>query len=226
LGSAIACRRAARFGVSPTTGPLPRCTRPDEIADHHQAGGNADPRAQGNAGKGVELGHRFNERQSRLDRTLGVVLVGLRIAEISEHPIAHILGDEPSIALHQLRAAALIGAKDAAQVLRIELRRQCGRADEVDEHHGELPALGGLRVRASRHRGWRNRGRAGVRNRLEQALAMPQRHTELFEIALGQLPEHLDVYFVVAENGLVAAKPEAAQPITDVHARVSTAPPR
>ncbi|HXA71859.1 MAG TPA: hypothetical protein VNW24_15490 [Stellaceae bacterium] len=55
---------------------------------------------------------------------------------------------------------------------------------------------------------------------------MPQRHTELFEIALGQLPEHLDVYFVVAENGLVAAKPEAAQPITDVHARVSTAPPR
>ena len=63
-------------------------------------------------------------------------------------------------------------------------------------------------------------------NRLEQALAMPQRHTELFEIALGQLPEHLDVYFVVAENGLVAAKPEAAQPITDVHARVSTAPPR
>jgi hypothetical protein len=37
---------------------------------------------------------RFDERQPRPDRSLGIVLVRLRIAELDQHPIAHVLGHE------------------------------------------------------------------------------------------------------------------------------------
>ena len=44
-GSAKACRRAARFGVSPTTDRC--CAEPRRsIADDHEPGGNPDPRLQ------------------------------------------------------------------------------------------------------------------------------------------------------------------------------------
>jgi hypothetical protein len=41
---------------------------------------------------------------------LGVVFVGLGIAEIGEHAVAHILGDETAVALDQIRAAAMVSA--------------------------------------------------------------------------------------------------------------------
>jgi hypothetical protein len=40
------------------------------------------------------------------------LLMGLGIAEIGKHAIAHLLCDEPAVALDQLRAAAVIGTDD------------------------------------------------------------------------------------------------------------------
>ena len=36
----------------------------------------------------------------------------------------------------------VVGADQLAQVLGVEAGRECGRADQVDEHHRELAALG------------------------------------------------------------------------------------
>ena len=103
FGSAIACRRAARFGVSPTT---PRsCASPDadEVADHDEPGGDADPHLQRRAGAVFELRHRLDHREPGMHGAFGVILVGLRIAEIGQHAVAHILGDETAVALRSAR---------------------------------------------------------------------------------------------------------------------------
>ena len=46
FGVASACSRAARFGVSPTTAALLRGALADQIADHGEPGGDAEPHAQ------------------------------------------------------------------------------------------------------------------------------------------------------------------------------------
>ena len=57
-------------------------------------------------------------------RSLGVVLVSLRIAEVDQHAVAHVLRDEAAEALHGLGNALLIGRNDLAEVFRVHARRQ------------------------------------------------------------------------------------------------------
>ena len=83
-----------------------------------------------------------DQLQPRPHRSLGVVLMGLRIAEVHEHAVAHVLRDEPAEAAHGLGDALLIGRNDLAQVLRVHAGGECRRTDEVREHHRDLAALG------------------------------------------------------------------------------------
>ena len=69
--------------------------------------------------------------------------MGLRIAEVDEHTIAHVLRHEAAEALHSLGNAFLIGRNDLSKVLRVHARGECRRADKVREHHRHLAALGG-----------------------------------------------------------------------------------
>jgi hypothetical protein len=123
LGSANACSRAARFGVSPTTPRSRAPPSPIRFADNYQPGGDPDPRRQRRACRGVETGHRFDQRQPGAHRPFGVVLIGPGIAKIGEHPVAHILGDKPAGALDDPGNAAVIGADHRPQILRVEPRR-------------------------------------------------------------------------------------------------------
>src|SRR5215472_4033957 len=66
----------------------------------------------------------LNERQSRPDRALGIVLVRLRIAEIHQHPVAHVFGHETIEPGDRLRDAFVIGADHRTQVFRVELGRE------------------------------------------------------------------------------------------------------
>ena len=56
---------------------------------------------KGDAGGGIELRHRFDQGEPGTHRALGVVLVRLRIAEIGQHAVAHVLGDEAAVALNR-----------------------------------------------------------------------------------------------------------------------------
>jgi hypothetical protein len=131
----------------------------------------------------------------------------LRITEIGERAVAHVLGHKAAGALDHLRAAALIGADDLAHVLGVEPRRQWRRADEVAEQHCQLPPLG---IRLTLRCTWRSRGRRGARlgiaqrrNSFEQPFAVPHRHAELLEVGVGQLGQYLMVDLVLAEYWLV-----------------------
>ena len=63
FGSAMPCRRAARFGVSPTIASLLRRTRTDQVTDHDQPGRNSDTGLQWSAR--LERGYRRDQLQPR-----------------------------------------------------------------------------------------------------------------------------------------------------------------
>ena len=70
--------------------------------------------------------------------------MGLRIAKIHEHPVAHIVRHEPAEAADGFRDTFPIGGNDLAQVLRVHAGGKCRRTDKVREHHRDLAALGGV----------------------------------------------------------------------------------
>ena len=84
---------------------LLRLAGPQKIADHHDPRRQADPHMQGVCRR-AQLGRGGNDRERRAHRVLGVVLVSLRIAEVGEHAVAHVFGDE-----------AAVGGDEAAQHL-------------------------------------------------------------------------------------------------------------
>ena len=119
LGNALQpCREVRRLADDAA---LLRLARSDQIADHDQSGRNADAGLQWRAG--LQPAYRLDQLQPRPDRPLSVILMGLRIPEIHEHAVAHVLRDEPAEALHGLGDALLIGGNDLAQVLRVHTRR-------------------------------------------------------------------------------------------------------
>ena len=67
--------------------------------------------------------------------------MGARVAEINERPVAHVFRDKPVIRRDGFGDRAVIRANHLAQILGIKPCRQCGRADKVAEHHGQLPPL-------------------------------------------------------------------------------------
>ena len=98
-------------------------SRSNQVANHDQTRRNANARLQGRAG--LQDADRSDQLQSCAHRSLGVILMGLGIAEVHEHAIAHVLRYEPAKALHSLGDAFLIGGDDLAQVLRVHTRREC-----------------------------------------------------------------------------------------------------
>ena len=66
-----------------------------------------------------------------------------RVAEISEHSVAHVLGDIPVEAPDAIGDGAMVCSDDLAQILGVEPYRQGRRAHEVAEHYRELAPLGG-----------------------------------------------------------------------------------
>src|SRR5215469_6019204 len=67
----------------------------------------------------------------------------LRVSEVRQHTVSHVLRDEAACLDNLLGAAAVIRANDLAQVLGIEASGESGRADEIAEHDRELATFGG-----------------------------------------------------------------------------------
>ena len=114
-----ACRKVRRLADD---GLLLRSARSDQVADDHQPGRDADARLQGRVG--LQSAYSSDQLQPCAHGPLGVVLVGLRIAEVDQDPVAHVLRDEAAEALHGLGDALLIGRNDLAEVFRVHARRE------------------------------------------------------------------------------------------------------
>jgi len=124
----------------------------DQIADDDQPSGNTDADGEPLRSAGLQAPHRRCYFEPRPHRPLGVVLMRPRKTEIGQHPVAHEFRDKAVIARDNAGNSVLIGADLLAQFLGVEPRRQGSRADQITEHHGQLPPLGGvLRRRTGRY---------------------------------------------------------------------------
>ena len=184
-------------------------SRPDEITDHDHAGGDAHPDLQRRAGRRHKPGHRVDEGEPRLHRMLGVVFARLRIAEIDQDAVAHVLGDETAVTLDRLGAASMIGADDGAQILRVQACRQRGRADQVAEHQGELAALGRI---CSRRRDW------GVEfaDCSQESAAISQDDAEILEVLVSQLVQDREVDPILGEARGILRHAEPIEPLINL----------
>ena len=120
LCNALQARRKVRRLAN--DGLLLRSARSDQVADDHQTRCDADTRLQGRVG--LQSTYSSDQLQPCAHGPLCVVLVGLRIAEVDQDPVAHVLRDEAAEALHGLCDALLIGRNDLAEVFRVHARRQ------------------------------------------------------------------------------------------------------
>ena len=108
FGFAMPCNRAARLGVLPTIACNWEAPDPIKSPTTTKSGGNADTRLQGRMG--LQITYSSDQLQPCAHCPLCVVLVGLRIPEIHQHPITHVLCYEASEALHGLSDTLLIAA--------------------------------------------------------------------------------------------------------------------
>ena len=223
FGDPLQPRREVRRVADDAT--LLRLAGPEKIADHHDSRRDAHPHVQGCACRRDQLGRGGDDRERRAHRVLGVLLVSLRIAEVGEHAVAHVLGDEAAVRGDEAGAACVIGCEDVSHVLGIELRGKRGRSDEIDNHHGEMTAFGGGRFcDPCRHRPRDRRCREACArqlfNRGQQPAAMPHRgDAEVLEVFRRQLSKNLQVDGVLAKCSLVLTETEPAEPIGDLHSR-------
>ena len=225
LGQSLQARREVRRLADDRL--LLRGTRADQVADHDKPGGDADAAPATERRQRSRARRRLDQGKPGLHSVLGVMLVGLGIAEIGQHPVAHVLGDEPAGLGDEIGAASVIGADDLAQILGIEPRRECRRADQIAEHHRQLPAFGlarqrgdGSRCTAQRRLGQVTRRlRPQGRDRGQQLAAMADRgYADADQVVGRQLRQHFAIDIVVAECRRVLLKPQPAQPRRYVHA--------
>jgi hypothetical protein len=73
---------------------------------------------------GLQAAYRSYQFEPRAHGSLGVVFVGLGIPEVDQDPIAHVLRDEASEALHSFGYAFLVGRNHFAEVFRVHACRQ------------------------------------------------------------------------------------------------------
>jgi hypothetical protein len=118
---------------------LLRRTRSDQVADHDQPAGDAEPHIQ--RLRRLEPADSVDDGEPGANCPFGVVLVRLRIAKIDQHAVAHVFGDKTGKPADGVGDAAVIGPDDLAQILGVIARRQRRRPDQVTEHHGELAPL-------------------------------------------------------------------------------------
>ena len=223
FGPASDCNRAARLGVSPTTAcswaapaPIRSPTTTSPVAmpslTCSRWGRSRRPTASTIAKRGAH-------------RLLGIVLVGMRVAEIGENAVAHVFCDKAAKANQYLRNATMIFGDDLAQILRIEPRCQLSRTDQIAEHDRKEAAFGSrdvgrLRGNRSLLAGIAGEGDLGRRAFLEglygreQFAPVPDRgNAEGDKVIRGQLGQDVTVDVIVAECLRVLFESQPLEPI-------------
>ena len=125
---------------------------------------------------------------------------------------------------HRRRSLVEIGVDERAPILGVKLRSHACGPDEVTEHDGDRTTLGGRRRRCRRGARRLGGGFLGPESgdRLEETLAVPQRHPDLFEVGFDQVAEDARVDLMLAEHGFVLSEVDRVQPLGDVHRRSRT----
>jgi hypothetical protein len=191
--------------------------RPDQITHDDDPGGQ--PNADLQSVERLQLADALDQGEPSENRTLGVVLVRLRVAEIDQHPVAHILGDKSGKAADRLRYAAMVYADHLTQVFGIKTCGKLRRADKIAEHDRQLSPLGlcdGCSIRGVG--GWFAALAQGDDRREQPAAVTDRGNAEILQVLGRQGRQHGAVDVVVAEHRLVLLQPETVEPCRNVHA--------
>ena len=152
---------------------------------------------------------------------VGIILMGLRIPEVLQHTIAHVLRHEPAEPLHSLSDALLIRRNDFPQVLRVHTPRECRRTDKVRKHHRDLAALGGVlggRFWSSRRRclalrdsrDWRS---IKLSDCSQHSPAMPERYAKPIKVLIRQFTENVDIDVALGKALRILGHAELFEPV-------------
>ena len=172
----------------------------------------------------AELTDAIDQRKPGPDRAFGVILVGLRIAKVDEHAVAHVFGDVATIAADDILDLRLVRTQELLQILRIKAGGESRRAHEVAKHHRELSPFGV--IAESWAASCACRRRRELANGIEDFPPMADRQdSDLLQIVGRQAAQDVEVDPVVAKCLLVGLQAEAAQPLPDVHFASARAPP-
>jgi hypothetical protein len=188
----------------------------DQIADDDKSGGDADADGERLPPTGLQARHRRCYFQPGPHRALGVVLMRPGIAEIGQHPVTHVLGDKAVIARDDGGNRVLVGSDLVAQFLGVEPHRQGRRADEIAEHHRQLPPLRLRRRRRGRHFGNSFGNRCGGQFGDGIAQAQPMacaRHANVFQHLIIDLDEQVSVNVVGFEGVGILGETNCLEPI-------------
>src|SRR6516225_4470889 len=126
-----------------------RGTRSYQVTDDHDPRGNTYPRRE--PAFRLDGTNGIHQLQPCAHRSLGIILLSLRVTEVGQDAIAHVFSDKAIMSAYRLGNALMIRTVHLAQVLRVEARSERGRANEIAEHHRELSSLGAIRGRRSGH---------------------------------------------------------------------------
>ncbi len=200
------------------------------VADNDQAGRHADADLRRRAGDGFELAKLADDGETGAQGALGVLFQRMGVAEIDEHAVADIVGDEASVALHRFGDAGAIGRQQLVQILGVEARRQRRGIDQVAKHHGDLPALGYGRASAGgllrhggrcgccglRHFPRRRRLAAECCDRLEHAAAVADGlDADLLQILGREERQRLEINVVGEKRLAISREAEPLEPLVD-----------
>ena len=166
-----------------------------------------DPGAQRiHAGQNRDARHRLRQGQPGPDSPDGIILVSLRIAEIREHAVAHVLRHEAAELGDRSGAGFMIGAEDWAVLFGIESVCEGCRSDEIAEHHRQLPPLrfcagvGGM--------GWRA---IEACNGVQELAAMADgMNAEFLQIVRGEPRQGVGIHGIVAEGLFILRQSKAS----------------
>jgi hypothetical protein len=102
---------------------LPQRTLAAEVADHHQAGRDANADRERFRGARLEPRNSGNDIEPCPHGSLGIVFVRVGIAKIGQYPVASELSQEAVVGSRDPGAGGVIGIDHGAHVLRIESGR-------------------------------------------------------------------------------------------------------
>src|SRR5712691_7637772 len=213
-------RRAQRLGARSEVGRLAHDTLSVReriafrLADHDQT--RRDPRSSHERRTRADRqpADGLHQLECRPHRSLGVVLVRPRPAEVDDRTVAEELGDVAAPPLDDLLAAVVIGGHRHGEVLRIEAARKLGRSDEVAEDDRDLTTLGAGRRLAGSCFGGGAVSEAGDRS--AEPLAIAERNAEPFKILVRELRQDVELDSLLLEERHVLRQADRAQPVGDV----------
>ena len=113
----------------------------NDVPNYHDACGYADSRFERLSIGTFQLLEAINNRERGINGTFGCILLRLRITKISEHPIAHELGDKAVKRRNCTRTCVLIAPDERTHFFRINLVSQRSRTHQIRKQHRDLTSL-------------------------------------------------------------------------------------